>query len=144
MENEMIKGTMEIELIESTPTKDDFIILHQTTGWNAKGLYTYDQLYSAICNSWYSVSIYHDRSLIGFGRIISDGIYQTLICDVMVHPEYQTQGIGTKIMNALLKKCDKEGIKWVQLFCAKGKQDFYKKLGFVTRDVEAPGMSLFL
>lgn len=38
----------------------------------------------------------------------------------MVHPEYQKQGIGKKVMQALLKKCDKEGIKWVQLFCAKG------------------------
>ena len=144
IENEFLIGSMEIELSESAPTKEDFIFLHQTTGWNAKGLYTYDQLYSAICNSWYSVSIYHDRRLIGFGRIISDGIYQTLICDVMVHSEYQTQGIGTKLMNALLQKCDQEGIKWVQLFCAKGKQNFYKKLGFTTRDLDAPGMSLFL
>ncbi|MDQ0971218.1 N-acetylglutamate synthase-like GNAT family acetyltransferase [Neobacillus niacini] len=47
-------------------------------------------------------------------------------------------------MNALLKKCDEEGIKWVQLFCAKGKQEFYKELGFNSRDSEAPGMSLFL
>lgn len=135
---------MKIEISEVTPSKDDYMRLHQTTGWNAKGLYTYEQLYSAICNSWCSVSIYQNRRLIGFGRIISDGIYQTFICDVMVDPEFQAQGIGTKIMNSLLIKCDMEGIKWVQLFCAKGKQNFYEKLGFITRDAEAPGMSLFL
>ncbi|MDM5331552.1 GNAT family N-acetyltransferase [Neobacillus sp. CF12] len=88
--------------------------------------------------------MYHNKRLIGYGRIISDGIYQTLICDVMVHPKYQKQGIGKKVMKTLLKKCGKEGIKWVQLFCANGKQDFYKKLGFKSRDSEAPGMSLFL
>jgi N-acetylglutamate synthase-like GNAT family acetyltransferase len=135
---------MDIELSELKPTKDDFIGLHLTTGWNAKGLYTYDQLHTAICNSWYSVSIYHNKNLIGFGRMISDGIYQTLICDVMVHPDYQKQGIGKKVMRTLLIKCESEGIKWVQLFCAKGKQNFYKKLGFESRDSEAPGMSLFL
>lgn len=135
---------MEIELDELSPAKEDFIKLHQTTGWNAKGLYTYDQLYTAICNSWYSISIYHNRKLIGFGRIISDGIYQTLICDVMVHPEYQGQGIGKKLIEALLKKCEEEGIKWVQLFCAKGKQEFYHKLGFISRESEAPGMSIFI
>ncbi len=135
---------MEIDINELSPVKEDFISLHQTTGWNAKGLYTYDQLYTAICNSWYSVSIYHNRHLIGFGRIISDGVYQTLICDVMVHPEYQKQGIGKKLMEALINKCEEEGIKWVQLFCAKGKQEFYKKLGFVGRESEAPGMSLFI
>ncbi|WP_235852037.1 GNAT family N-acetyltransferase [Niallia nealsonii] len=42
---------------------------------------------------------------------MSDGIYQTFICDVMVHPAYQRKGIGTKIMHALLEKCKKEGIK---------------------------------
>ena len=135
---------MEIKLDDLSPKKEDFISLHQTTGWNAKGLYTYDQLYTAICNSWYSVSIYHDKNLIGFGRIISDGIYQTLICDVMIHPDYQKQGIGKKLMKALLSKCEKEGIKWVQLFCAKGKQEFYQKLGFKTRELDAPGMMLFL
>jgi GNAT superfamily N-acetyltransferase len=145
-QNVIVQGEyiMDFEFSELNPTKDDFVSLHQTTGWNAKGLYTYDQLYTAISNSWYSVSIYHNKNLIGFGRIISDGIYQTLICDVMVHPAYQKQGIGKKVMKALLKKCDKEGIKWVQLFCAKGKQDFYMKLGFLSRDLEAPGMSLFL
>ncbi|WP_243459279.1 GNAT family N-acetyltransferase [Metabacillus bambusae] len=47
-------------------------------------------------------------------------------------------------MNALLKKCKELGIKWIQLSCAKGKQNFYKKLGFVERDSAATGMSLFL
>ncbi|MFS0782094.1 GNAT family N-acetyltransferase [Bacillus sp. 1P06AnD] len=135
---------MKFEFSEFIPARVDFTRLHQTTGWNNDGLYTYDQLYRAICNSWYSVSFYHNKSLIGFGRIISDGIYQTFICDVIVHPDYQTKGIGTKIMNALIKKCDQEGIKWIQLFCAKGKEHFYKKLGFIPRDADAPGMSLFL
>jgi hypothetical protein len=35
---------MEIKFSELYPTKEDFISLHQTTGWNAKALYTHDQL----------------------------------------------------------------------------------------------------
>lgn len=46
-------------------------------------------------------------------------------------------------MTSLLKKCEEQGIKWVQLFSAKGKQDFYKKLGFEARESEA-SMSSFL
>ncbi len=144
-ENIIINEAIYIELIDSIPIKDDFIILYNaaTAEWSCNGLYTDEQLYSAICNSWYVVSIYHDRRLIGFGRAISDGIYQTLICDVMVHPEYQNQGIGTEIMNALLQKCEKEGVKWIQLLSAKGKKGFYEKFGFAARDVESPGMTLF-
>ena len=98
--------TMDVELSEAIPLKEDFVKLHKTTGWNDNGLYTYDQLYGAICNSWFSISIYHNENLIGYGRIISDGIYQTFICDVIVHPDYQKQGIGKKIMSTLLKKCE--------------------------------------
>ncbi|MED3797981.1 GNAT family N-acetyltransferase [Lysinibacillus capsici] len=128
---------------ETNPTIDSYKALHQTTGWNAKGLYTYEQLYKAICNSWFSTSIYDEGNLIGYGRIISDGIYQTFICDVMVHPDYQRKGVGTMVMDALLEQCQKENIKWVQLFCAKGKQPFYQKLGFKEREIDAPGMMLF-
>lgn len=42
---------------ETNPMIDSYKALHQTTGWNAKGLYTYEQLYKAICNSWFSTSL---------------------------------------------------------------------------------------
>ncbi|MGE7090901.1 GNAT family N-acetyltransferase [Lysinibacillus sp. NPDC048646] len=134
---------MKFELCESNPSFEDYKSLHQTIGWNAKGLYTYDQLYQAICNSWFSVSIYDGTTLVGYGRIISDGIYQTFICDVMVHPDYQRKGIGSQVMEFLLAHCKQENIKWIQLFCAKGKQPFYQQLGFAERDPDASGMMLF-
>ncbi|MFJ7735301.1 GNAT family N-acetyltransferase [Lysinibacillus sp. NPDC097287] len=135
---------MDYKLSDKNPSFDEYQTLHKTTGWNAKELYTYDQLYQAICNSWCSISIYDGTALIGYGRIISDGIYQTFICDVMVHPDYKRQGIGTKVMEALLSHCKRQEIKWIQLSCAKGKQQFYQKLGFAERDPGAPGMMLFM
>jgi len=135
---------MDVEFKASLPKKEEFIELHRTTGWNAQGLYTDDQLFQAISNSWYAVSVYSNDQLIAFGRIISDGIYQTLICDVIVHPIYQKQGLGKMVVEKLLDKCKAEDIKWVQLFSAKGKQEFYKKVGFKERELEAPGMSIFL
>lgn len=142
---EIVKENLDIDIIESLPIKKEFIDLYKeaTSEWSSQGLYTYDELYRAICNSWYYVSIYHDTRLIGFGRIISDGIYQTLICDVMVLPEYQNHGVGAKIMETLLNKCDEKGIKWVQLLSAGGKQGFYEKFGFTARDAGSPGMTLF-
>ena len=134
---------MDYKLSDNTPSFNEYQALHKTTGWNAEGLDTYDQLYQAISNSWYSASIYDGPALIGYGRIISDGIYQTFICDVMVHPEYHRLGIGAKVMEALLEHCKRRDIKWIQLSCAKGKQLFYQKLGFTERDPDAPGMMLF-
>ena len=44
------------------------------------------------------VFVYHQGRLIGFGRAISDGVYQGAIYDVAVVPEFQRRGIGTIIL----------------------------------------------
>ncbi|MCG7435656.1 GNAT family N-acetyltransferase [Lysinibacillus fusiformis] len=56
----------------------------------------------------------------------------------MVHTDFQRKGIGTIGMETLLKHCQHENIRWVQLFCAKGKQSFYQKLWFKKRDAKMP------
>lgn len=135
---------MEITYQNKVPDKEQFYQLYETTGWNSKGLYSKDDLYRAINNSWYLISVYYDDKLIGFGRIISDGVYQTFIGDMIVHPDYQNKGIGRKVLNLLIEKCKMSGIQWVQLSCAKGKKDFYKKFGFQERPVDGPGMQRFI
>lgn len=131
---------------DKLPTFEQFVNLHEASGLikSKKGIYTREQLYQAANNSWYHISIYDQDKLIAFGRMISDGIYQALICDVMVDPNYQKQGLGKQIIEELLTKCKESGIQSIQLFSAKGKQHFYKKLGFEEREQDAPGMSLII
>jgi GNAT superfamily N-acetyltransferase len=135
---------VEIKYGNTLPTKDEFYQLYETTGWNGNGKYTKEDLFKAISNSWYLISAYEEEKFIGFGRIISDGVYQTFIADMIVLPDYQKQGVGRNIMNLLIYKCKSSGIKWVQLTCAKGKQNFYEKLGFEVRPTIAPGMQIYL
>ncbi|GAE37680.1 hypothetical protein JCM9157_4998 [Halalkalibacter akibai JCM 9157] len=63
---------------------------------------------------------------------------------MIVHPEYQKKGIGSKILTLLTDKCKESGIKWVQLSCARGKIDFYKKFDFLERPIDGPGMYKFI
>ncbi|SFJ08311.1 GNAT family N-acetyltransferase [Thermoflavimicrobium dichotomicum] len=65
--------------------------------------------------------------LIGAGRAISDGVYYTIIFDVVVYPTYQKMGIGTQIMQYLLER---NQAKYVWLQAVPGKEAFYEKLGF--------------
>jgi len=58
-------------------------------------------------NSHTVVSAFVDGRLIGFGRAISDGEYQSAIYDVVVLPEFQKKGIGISIMNDLLDSLPK-------------------------------------
>lgn len=76
-------------------------------------------------------------NLVGFGRIIGDGICFMYIHDVMVAPEYQGKKIGTMIMNKLIDEVNKIKEKnpdmRVYLGAPKGKEEFYEKFGFVKR-----------
>jgi N-acetylglutamate synthase-like GNAT family acetyltransferase len=133
---------MNIVYKNEIPVADQYFELFLTTGWNDEYKFTKVELEEAIRNSWYLVAAYSENKLVGFGRIISDGIHHALIVDVIVHPEYQGKGIGKEIMNRLIAKCNEHKIRDVQLFSAKDKSTFYERLGFYIRHDDAPGMQL--
>lgn len=84
-----------------------------------------------------TVFAYHEQQLIGFGRAISDGVYQASVYDCVVLPEYQGKGIGRTIMEHILSgvsPCN------VILYASPGKEGFYQTLGF--RKMKT-GMALF-
>lgn len=127
-----------IEYRYDIPEIDSFFELFRTTGWSPDK--QKEELFEAINNSWYSVSAYLDNTLVGFGRIISDGNLHAFIVDLIILPEYQGKGIGTVILKSLIDEAQNKGIVDIQLFCAKGKRDFYIKNGFIERAEDAPGM----
>ena len=92
----------------------------------------------AAMNSHTVCSAYADGRIIGFGRALSDGEYQSAIYDVVVLPEFQNRGVGRSIMEALLEQLPKNAP--VLIYAAPGKQDFYRKFGFGNLKT---GMGLF-
>jgi GNAT superfamily N-acetyltransferase len=114
--------------------------LFETTGWNKEYCLSIDELKLALSNSYYTVSAYEGDKLVGFGRIISDGVLHAMIYEMIVDPGYQGEGIGSTILNMMVDKCLENNIRDVQLFCARGKKVFYERHGFTVRDNNAPGM----
>src|SRR6476646_2238082 len=125
-----------------SPDLDQFVSLFESTGWNATYRATPKDLAEAIHRSWCVVSAYHQNRLIGFGRVVSDGVLYAMIYDVIVHPEYRRQGVGSEVLNRLIAHCSDASIREVQLFSAKGKQSFYERHGFRRRPDDGPGMQL--
>ena len=131
---------MSIQFNQEIPSKEDFYQLFITTGWNDEYQLNPDDLYLALKNSWFMVCAVENERLVGFGRIICDGMVHALILDLIVHPEFQQKGIGGEILERLVIKCQEFKIRDIQLFSAKGKASFYEKRGFVLRKEDAPGM----
>lgn len=123
------------QIKENIQNLEELNILYDAVGW---GKYDKNIIKQAIENTYYSVGIYDDNKLIGYGRLIGDTICFMYIQNVMVLPEYQSKKIGTLIMDNLLKKVKELKVKNPNLrLClnaVKNKEGFYKKFGFVTRE----------
>ncbi len=123
-----------IEIKENVNNVEEFNKLYDAVGW---GAYEYDISKKALDNTYYSVSVYDDSNIIGYGRLIGDTICFMYIHDVMVIPEYQNKKIGTMIMTKLLEKIEeiKKENKDVRVYlgASKNKEGFYEKFGFETR-----------
>jgi len=138
----MIMAHPRIVYREKPPALTAYHRLFETTGWNQTYRVDADELYRAISSSWYVLSVYDNDDLVAFGRVISDGVLYAVICDLIVRPAYQGQGIGSALMERLIDRCRLHQIRVVWLFSAKGKSSFYKNFGFVERPVDAPGMQM--
>lgn len=105
-----------------------------------------EQAQSGLNNSDFIVACRDDGNIVGCARIFWDKGYIAYLADVMVWPEYQKQGIGKKLVSECIAYIDKQlkdgwRIKIV-VVSAKGKEQFYEKLGFELRPNEQDGAGM--
>lgn len=129
-----------MEYKDKIPFKTEFYPLYVATDWNDRLQLNPEELDKAIHNSFAVVSVYEKDELIGFGRVVSDGVAYATIYDVMVTPHWQNQGIGSRIIRILVNKCERHDIRRIYLFAAKDAENYFKRLGFVARPTGSRGM----
>lgn len=124
---------------------DDFNYLNEKVGWGKRENIVVKQ---ALDNTLYSITVYDDKKVIGYGRIIGDKTIFLYIQDIIVIPEYQGNKIGTEIMNLLLKKINeyKKINPEIRTYIGPslGRESFYKKFGFKTRKEAGLGEGMVL
>jgi GNAT superfamily N-acetyltransferase len=97
--------------------------LHQWSSANKP-----DQLFQALLNSHSLVTARHQGKLVGIGNALSDGHLVVYYPHLLVHPEYQGQQIGKKIMDIMQQKYQH---LHQQILVSDGATvDFYTKCGF--------------
>lgn len=109
-----------MKYIEKIPEIEEYYPLYIETGWNEFLCLDKKKLEAAIKNSFFAISVYNNSELIGFGRVLSDG--------VIVKSEFRKKGIGTEIVKQLLTKCNSIRIRYIHLMAAQGTERFYKNL----------------
>lgn len=129
---------MAYEVVFTPPTPSHFATLRSLVGWRNPAVKT---LASSIDSSLFWACIYDNNQLVATGRVVGDGAMYFYIQDVIVHPEYQCQKLGTRVMEHIesyvQEYCPKGAT--VGLLVAKGKEAFYQKYGYLVRDGQGLG-----
>ena len=124
-------------------TPEEYMEMRRVVEWSAFPL---EEAAEGLKNSFILVCFRIDGKPVAIGRAISDRGYVVYIADVIVIPEYQGRGLGREIMNTILDRIKgslKPGYRvMVNLMAAKGKEEFYKKFGFIDRPNEYFGCGM--
>ena len=99
-------------LIEKSPSVKDFMKLRKAAGMPSRSI---DGVHRGINNSLFSVIIIEEKEnltrTVGMGRIIGDGGTVYHICDMVVLPELQDQGLGSMMMDSIMNYIRKNAPK---------------------------------
>jgi ribosomal protein S18 acetylase RimI-like enzyme len=79
-------------------------------------------------NSMFQCFVYDSGKLVAAGRALADGRDCSYICDVAVLPSHQGLGLGRELVSKLVQFSKNH--KKIILYAARGKEPFYRKLGF--------------
>ena len=101
--------------------------LYRSVGWSSAE--KPEQLHAALRNAHRLVTAWDRERLVGAGYAISDGSLVVYYPHLIVHPEYQRQGIGAAIMQRLMAHY--HGFHQQSIIADAASVPFYEHLGFV-------------
>ena len=128
----------EVLLVKQWDT-DDIRSLYREAGWWKEEWDPVHINYLIAGSLAFAVAVDRETgSAVAMGRVISDGTSDAYIQDLIVKPEFRESGIGRKILNALLSRCQALGITWIALIAAPGTEQFYVPSGFNRMDGYVP------
>ena len=136
-----------VQLVEDQLDIDTYMELREAVHFRKLSR---DQARRGLDNSLYTLVAYKDGKAVGMGRIVGDGAILCYVQDLIIRPEVQGEGIGGLILESLKSFVINTGFEGTtmmfDLMCAKGREPFYKKHGFIARPTDdlGPGMIQYL
>lgn len=103
--------------------------LRESVGWNRMERELADpRLHDA-----FHLCCFAGDRLVGYVAVVSNGVTDAYIQDLMVHPDHQQQGIGRELMQRALQRLRDDGIYMVSIIYGDAAlQKYYERFGFMT------------
>jgi ribosomal protein S18 acetylase RimI-like enzyme len=101
--------------------------LRETVGWDRC-----EGTYSTVLKRHYTHYTVRaqDGRLVGYMSILSDGISDAFLLDLMVHPDFRRGQVGSQLVRRGIKDMKDAGIRCVQVTFNENLRDFYGRCGF--------------
>ena len=134
----MVNQNIDIKLVDSWAEKE-IVALYKSAGWwkdscdpsGIKKLIEGSFVFAVVVDS-------ASGKAIGMGRILSDGVSDAYLQDLVILPQYRRKGIGRTLVEVLLDYCLSRRILWIGLISEPGQDEFYSSLGFKPMDKHIP------
>jgi len=119
-----------VEIVERLPTPEEYQVLHQAVGWGDND--RPGRAAKALSGALFGVVAVEGNRAVGTGMVLGDGITFAYLKDIVVVPEWQGRGIGTRIVEALLRIIRRQAPDGmlVTLFTGQHLAEFYEQFGF--------------
>ena len=101
-------------------------VLRVAVGWDRfEG--KYEQI---LRNSYAHFTVRDDGRLVAFVNVISDGIGDAFLVDLLVHPEFQGRGFGKSLVEVAVSELTTDGVRCIQVTFNPEHEGFYRECGF--------------
>ena len=94
-----------------------------------QGNYDVEQTRMALSKTL-NITAYDNKKLVGCLRILSDDYYFGTITELLVLPEYQHQGLASRLMEHLIADAQEKGREGLILTCKDRLIGFYERFGY--------------
>ncbi|MEL6644444.1 MAG: GNAT family N-acetyltransferase [Pseudomonadota bacterium] len=123
---------MPVEASDSVPSIAEFRGLRVAAGLSDFGE---EATRISLSNSQHGVWLRDTGTLIAMGRLIGDGGAFAQVTDIAVHPNWQRQGLGHRIMTELMAWADANlpTGAYISLIADAGAERLYERHGFTHR-----------
>lgn len=110
------------------PSVDEYLDLRRSLGWKVPGAIDAER---ALQHSTATLCAVEDGEAVGMGRLVGDGAFYLFVVDLMVRPEHQHRGIGSRLLSGLEAEATRTSATGsLALVAERDVVAFYERQGF--------------
>ncbi|MEW5785599.1 MAG: GNAT family N-acetyltransferase [Bacillota bacterium] len=104
----------------------ELAFLRKAVGWDER----LDKIRRSAGSCYLRIGCFSAGRLVGFVEVISDFVDDAYIRNLIVHPDFQRQGIGLRLLQMVAARARADGIKTMNVLFEPALTGFYAKAGF--------------